>query len=134
MTLLHVTARGHTRVPTWILDNAGTVQSLSKLASVAFMAVAVTNNDGSPRQGLAADAFALLLLATPGPVAKQDAFVALLREESLPGLYTIVFAPPGKAKWPTGDFVVGLQVKSTKKTGTRSVTSQGRTVVRVARD
>jgi hypothetical protein len=134
MALLHVTARGHTRIPFWILDHVGTAQSLSKLASVAFMAVSVTNDDGSPRKGLAGSAFSLLLLATPDAVAEQDAFVALLREESLPGFYSLVFAPPGKKKWPTGGFAVALEVKVTKKTGNRTVTSQGRTVVRVERD
>lgn len=134
MALLHVVARGHTRVPTWILDNVGNVQVLTKLSSLAFMSVAVTNDDGSPRKGLATSAFSLLLLATPGPVAEQDAFVALLREEGLPGFYSLVFAPTDKSKWPTGDFLVAVQVKLAKKTGNRSVTSQGRTVVRVARD
>ena len=134
MARLHVTVRGHTRIPVWILDNAGTMQALAKLSSVAFMSVSVTNDDGSPRKGLATGAFSVLLLATPGPVPQQDAFVALLREEGLPGFYSLVFAPPGKSKWPTGDFVVALQVKVTKKVGNRSVTSQGRTVVRVDRD
>jgi hypothetical protein len=134
MPLLHLTGRGHTRIPTWILDHAGTVQSLAKLPSVAFLTLSISNDDGSPRKGLSASAFSLLLMATPEPVAKQDVVVALVREESLAGCYSLVVAPTGKATWPQGEFIVALQVKVAKKVGTRTITHQGRTVVRMKRD
>ena len=47
MALLHLTARGHTRIPAWIVAHAGAFQSLSKLSSPAFLTLSVTNDDGT---------------------------------------------------------------------------------------
>ena len=134
MALLHVTARSHTRVPVWMLDSPGVVQSLGKLPGVAFVCVSVTGEDGKPRTGLTASAFPLLLMATPEPVSSQGVSVALVREEPLDGFYSLVVAPKGKKNWPVGEFVMALQVKVSSKATSHTVVSQGRTVVRVVRD
>jgi hypothetical protein len=134
MSLLHVTARAHPRIPLWMLDDAAELKLLAQFPSLAFIAVSVGNDDGTPRTGLEAGAFSLLLLATPEPVSSQGAKIAVVREESLAGFYGLVVAPKSKTKWPLGELVVGLQVKASKVVGSRTVTSQGRTVVRVFRN
>ena len=133
MSMLHITARAHPRIPLWMLDDAAEIKLLGQFPSHAYIAVSVTNEDGTPRTKLDATAFSTLLLATPEPLSKQGAKVAVVREESLAGFYGLVVVPTSKSKWPLGEFAMGLQVKSTKTTGNRSVTSQGRTVVRVLR-
>ena len=134
MALLHLTARSHTRVPVWMLDSPGVVQSLGKLPGIAFVTASVTGDDGKPRPGLTSSAFSLLLMATPEAVASQAVSVVLVREESLEGFYGLVIAPKGKKAWPVGEFVIALEVKVSKKVANRTVVSQGRTVVRVFRD
>ena len=131
MSMLHLTARSHPKVPMWILDDAPAVKLLSQFPSLAFLTVSVTNDDGTPRNGLEATAFSLLVLATPEPVSKQGAKVVLLRAETLDGFYGLVVAPKS-GKWPLGEFVFGLQAKVKALRGVDA--SQGRTVVRVMRD